>query len=282
MRTVKDILLLSAEHLQNKGVKSPRLVAEELLASVMGIKRLQVYLEFERPLQDDEVDQCRKKLLRLSKKEPLQYVLEEVDFFGCTLYVNPSVLIPRNETEQLVEKVAQELSRAPLQGKVLFDLCAGSGCVGISLKKKFPLLNVVCTDISKDALLVAKRNAERNSVEVEFIEGDLFSPLSGRKADFLVSNPPYVTEEEWMNLDREVKDFEPRRALVAGLEGTEIYKKISIESPRYLNPGAKIWLEIGASQGQKVKEIFSGKQWKRQALSQDYAGRDRFFFLEFE
>lgn len=149
-----------------------------------------------------------------------------------------------------------------------------------SLKKKFPSLKVTLADISQAALEVAKKNAITNQVEVELVQGDLLQPFANRKTNYLVCNPPYVTEQEFPHLDSEVRHFEPRHALVAGPTGLEFYHQLAKELHAFLAPFAKVWFELGSTQGKALCEIFQKAQWKHYRVEQDWAGQDRFFFLE--
>jgi release factor glutamine methyltransferase len=282
MKSVLDILSLSTDYLKKKGVANPKRQAEDLLCDVLGMDRLGLYVGFDRPLNDSEIVECRQRLARRVQGEPLQYIHGHVSFYGCSLFVTPAVLIPRQETEILVDHVAKFLGKMSLKGKSLWDVCCGSGCIGIALKKRFPELDVTLSDISKEALALAKMNAERNGVTVRFLEGDLLTPFIGEKTDFLISNPPYISESEYATLDREVRDFEPKKALVAGSGGAEFYERFAREMPIHLNPGAYAWFEIGYNQGAFMLGLFEDTSWKDRRLEKDWSGHDRFFFLENE
>jgi|694.fasta_scaffold115699_3 release factor glutamine methyltransferase len=277
-----EILNLSIEYLQRKGIAQPRRQAQDLICDTLGMERMQLYMEYDRPLMEKELELLRENLARRARGEPLQYIHGEVKFFECNLLVTPDVIIPRQETELLVEKIVAQLQQEDLQNKILLDLCAGSGAIGIALKKKFPLLKVILSDISPKALAIASENGKRNGVEVEFLEGDLLAPFEGRKAHYLVCNPPYISEQEFPLLQPEVRNYEPKTALVAGPTGYEIYTRLTNEMKPYLVPGAKIWFEIGAGQGEGIKRLFQAPWWKRMEVESDLAGHDRFFFLEIE
>jgi release factor glutamine methyltransferase len=282
MKTVLEILQLSAGHLQRKGILQPRRQAEELISDTLGINRLQLYLNHDRPLTESELETCRQRLVRRANHEPAQYIHGEVEFYKCFLKVTPDVLIPRQETEILVDKIVQDLSKIDLTDKILWDLCCGSGCIGIAIKKHYPQLKVILSDFSEKALSIAKENAQRNEVDVEFLQGDLLAPFSGQKADFFVCNPPYVSEAEYAHLEPEVRNYEPAQALIAGPTGLEFYERLAGELSAFLHPHAKGWLEIGAGQGERIKTFFKNHQWKSYRFEQDWAGHDRFFFLEIE
>ena len=197
MKTLLEVVTLAADYLGKKAIEQPRRQAEELVADALNIKRLQLYTDFDRPLNEEELERCRQWLQRRGKGEPLAYIHGLVDFYHCRFEITPAVLIPRQETEILTDKIAKRLEKENLEGKALWDLCCGSGCIGISISKQFPLLRVELADISPEAAAVAKNNAALNSVEVAVREGDLLAPFAGQKADFIVCNPPYVTEEEY-------------------------------------------------------------------------------------
>jgi release factor glutamine methyltransferase len=279
VKTILDILTLSTEYLKQRGVDSPRRQAEELLADVLGIKRMQLYMEFDRPIVDEELSMCRDWLRRRGKGEPLQYIRGEVEFFDCVLKISPDVLIPRQETEILVDRIVQKLKDFDLKGKELWDICCGSGCIGIALKKRYPELNVVLVDICEKALDTASKNALANGVEVECLLGDLLTPLKERRADFVVCNPPYISEEEYATLDVEVSQYEPKKALVSGATGLEFYERLARELPSHLKPEAKVWFEIGKGQGNSLKKAFSDPFWKNCDVVNDWAGWERFFSL---
>lgn len=282
MRTILEILNLSTDYLTRKGIVQPRLQAEELISQALGLKRMDLYLQFDRPLIDEELIKCRAWLQRRGQGEPLQYIHGQVEFFDCVIKVTPAVLIPRQETEILVDKVAKALAQETLAGKILWDLCCGSGYMGIALKKRFPELTVCLSDISSDALAVAAENARNNEVEVELLKGDLLAVFKDRRSDFIVCNPPYVSEKEFSTLDTEVREYEPRQALISGRTGLEFYERLARELPPYLNPGSKIWFEIGTGQGKAVQKLFQDPFWKKCRVENDWSGHERFFSLEIE
>lgn len=284
MRTVLEILKLSTDYLQQKSIEHPRRQAEELLGEALGLGRMGLYLEYNRPLTEDELKKCRDWLSRRSQGEPLQYIVGSLNFFDCRIKVMQDVLIPRQETEILVDKIAKELSGQPLEEKVLWDVCCGSGCIGIALKKKFPALRVILSDLSQKALAIAKENALANEADVEFLCGDLLGPfkINEKKADFIVCNPPYISEKDYEALEVEVKGYEPRMALVAGYSGLEFYVRLAADFPEFLHPRGKVWLEIGEGQGEAIKQLFNIPCWTRCLCEKDWSGRERFFSLEIE
>jgi len=285
MKTVLEILTLSTDYLTKLGFANPRKQAIELIGDALQTAPIDLYLQFDRPLEEAEIQKCRESIKRRGAREPLQYIRGEVDFFGCRFKVNPAVLIPRNETEILVDLISQELSKLSLAGCQLWDICCGSGCIGISLKKKFPGLQVFLSDFSEAALQIAKANAELNEVDVSFVQGDLLQPFKGKQADFVVCNPPYVAESEWNSLEPEVK-VEPKSALIGGEDGLLFYRRLAAELKDHLKPNGKAWLEIGANQGSCIQMLFEPdkipSKWKVCRFAKDWANQDRFFFLENE
>lgn len=282
MRTLLEILDLSRAYLEKKGIANPRRQAEDLIGEALGVGRLGIYMDFDRPLNDNEVEKCRNWLKRRGEGEPLQYIIGRVDFFGCKINVDRNVLIPRQETEILADKITGVLAKEECAGKILWDVCCGSGILGISLKKKFPALKVILSDISHEALSIAAQNAQANGVEVELVQGDLLVPFYGKKADFFVCNPPYISQNDYLSLEKEVVDFEPKRALVAGDSGIEFYARLASDLPNYLNKGAKVWFEIGDGQAAPIQKLFSDPLWRMCAYENDWSGKERFFSLEFE
>jgi len=287
MKTILEVLTLSTDYLKKKGISNARRQSEELVSDALLTSRMELYTFFEKPLSEAELEVCRKNLARRGKGEPLQYIRGLVEFYGCEIKVNSHVLIPRQETEVFVDMIAKqlaldELKFGSLKGKVLFDVCTGSGCIGIALKKKFPDLKVFLSDISIDALEVAKTNAELNEVDVECLIGDLLQPFKGKKCDYFICNPPYIAENEYGTLDIEVKNFEPKSALISGLSGYEFYEKLAVELQGFMKSSARGFLEIGRGQGPQVLSLFLDEPWKNSRFESDWSSHDRFFFLEIE
>jgi len=282
MKTVSEVLQLSANYLQERQVARPRREAEDLLCFILKLSRLELYLQHERPMDESELSLYRDFLKRKVKGEPYEYIAGEIPFFHCRFRLSPDVLIPRPETEILLEKAVLEIQKKDYSDKVAWDLCCGSGCLGVSLKKALPALEVSLSDLSEKAIEIAKANASMNDATVCFYQGDLLSPFRQGKADFVLCNPPYISNQEFDSLDLSVRLYEPKIALASGPSGLEFYIRLADELPVYLNRGAKVFLEIGAGQGAAVGAIFGAKCWKTKCLEKDWAGHDRFFFLEFE
>lgn len=282
MKTLLEVLNLSADYLKERQIESPLREAQDLICDALNIKRVQLYLEYDRPMTDSELKLLRERLARRGKGEPSAYIHGYVSFLDCSLKVTSDVLIPRQETEILADKITKSLASEDLTGKTLWDICCGSGCLGIAIKKKLPGLHVVMSDISSSALTIAKENAALNNVEIECRKGDLFTPFNQDKTDYLVCNPPYISQLELTTLSREVRDWEPHQALLGGDSGLDFYYKLAECLPHFLNPKGKAWFEIGATQGPALISLFQGKPWKTSRLESDWSGKDRFFFLEIE
>lgn len=282
MKTILELLTLSTEFLKNKKIPSPRRSAEDIIADALGLERVDLYLKYDQPIQEAEVEKVRSQLRRRSQNEPWQYIRGFVEFYGCKIKVTPAVLIPRPETEILVDLIAKELALTELAGKTLLDLCTGSGCIGLALKKRFPDLMVTLADISKEALEVVDENAKLNELKVTLAEGDFLNAVSGSQFDYIVCNPPYISAKEYENLDLCVKSFEPKLALYGGESGLEFYTRLAREAGSYLKPQGKLFLEIGYDQGDALFRLFSQTSFKQLTLNKDWAGHDRFFSLENE
>lgn len=278
MMTLLEIVQRSSAYLKEKGIANPQREAEEVIADALGVKRLDLYLQHDRPLSEQELPGLRKSIQRRSQREPTAYIAGSVMFCGVKLAVTPAVLIPRPETEILVEKIAQTLGQIGTDGKVLWDICCGSGCIGLALKKRFPDLRVILSDLSGDALALAEKNAQANGLDSTFKQGDLFKPFQGLTCDFFVSNPPYIAKGEFTQLSPEVREWEPEMALVSGSTGLEYYHRIAQELKKYLAPQGLGWLELGTGQGAHVQNIFTSEGFTCHYES-DWSGHDRFFFI---
>jgi len=275
MHSIRELITLSSDFLSKKGVVNPRREAEELLALLLKKKRLELYFDYDAPLEEREVQIYREWIKRKASKEPLAYILGEVEFLDLKLKVTNETLIPRHETEILADKILNSLPDKPLE---IWDVCTGTGCLGLAMKAKRPDCSVALSDISPKTLEVTKQNAGQNDLDVEILQGDLLEPFEGRKCDVLICNPPYITESEYEALEDEVRLFEPKKALVGGLE---FYKRLETALPKHLNPYAKVFFEIGANQKDALDAIFNQSHWKQKGCEKDWAGHDRFFFLEY-
>ena len=271
MKNVGEILSLSCQFLEEKGIKKPRRDIELLLCSLLKLSRIDLYVNFERPLEEKELKIIREGVRRLAAHEPLQYIEGKVSFLDCTISVDKRVLIPRPETEELTEKVITHLATEKESAKVL-DLCCGSGCIACAIKKALPLLEVYGADISSDALDVARGNCVQNNVAVDLIQSDLFSNLKGKQFDYIVCNPPYIGEHEKNLLDESVLKWEPKLALFAKNGGLEFYERIAKEAPQFCRK--MIWFEIGPEMKDKLLAVFA--PFKSTCVEKDLSGKDRF------
>jgi release factor glutamine methyltransferase len=277
--TVLRLMRWSGEFLEGKGVERGRLDAEHLLAHALGLPRLQLYLQFDRPLVREELDRFRPLLRRRADREPLQYILGRAAFRELELRVDRRVLIPRPETEILVDEV---LAWAEAQGRTdmsAVDIGTGSGAIALSLVHEGPFGRVVATDVSDDALDVARDNAGMLGLgdRVDFRPGPLFSALGdGETFDVVVSNPPYVAEAEAESLEPEVGVWEPGRALFGGPDGLAVIRELVRGAGAHVRPGGLLALEVGAGQiGLVVAEVESIGGYDDVRVRRDLAGRQR-------
>lgn len=250
---VLKILNWTKGYLAEKGVENPRLEAEWMLCEALSLDRVGLYMNFDKPLSDSELAAYRAMIARRAKREPLQYILGSQEFLGLDFEVSPAVLIPRHDTEVLVNEA---LKRAGEADSIL-DIGTGSGCVAIAVAKALPEAHVSSVDISDAALSVARGNAERNAVNVEFHQGSLFEPFAGRRFDMIVSNPPYIPAADLATLQQEVRGFEPMNALDGGADGLDFYRRITEQAPGHLNPGGWLIFEVGAGQAPQVLELLA-------------------------
>jgi release factor glutamine methyltransferase len=277
-----DLARLAAEHLATKGVPDPRLDAELLLAEVLGVRRLDLYLQFERPLTEEVVAAYREAIRRRSRREPLQYITGRAAFRELVLSVDPRVLIPRPETEALVgEVLAWASSGAGGGGGALLsalDLGTGSGAIALSLLREGAFGRVVATDISAPALEVAASNAAALGLtdRLELRQGSLWEPIGDEERfDVIVANPPYVMDSERVDLMPEVRDHEPAVALFAGPDGLALVRQIVAGSERRLRPGGLLALEVGAGQAGTVVGLMVDGGLPAPRVARDLAGRER-------
>lgn len=250
--TTLKVLNWTREYLAGKGIENARLEAEWLLCAATGLDRVGLYLNFDKPLNDGELAAYRAMVTRRGRREPLQHILGTQEFFGLEYEVSPDVLIPRHDTETLV---MEAVARMPAARSVL-DIGTGSGCIAIALAKQLSAASVAASDISAEALDVARRNADRNGVSVEFLHGSLLAPLAGRSFDLIVSNPPYIPSADIAGLEPEVRDNDPRRALDGGADGLDIYRLLIPSAAAHLNPSGWLLVEVGVDQAAAVAQLF--------------------------
>jgi len=277
--TILEVIQRSAEFLGQRGVDSPRLQIELLLAHVLRVPRLRLYLNFERTLTEPELAQLRELVRRRAAREPLQHLLGSTSFCGLEFEVNRDVLIPRPETELLAERAWQQLSTFNLQPSTALDFGTGSGCLAVTIAVKCPAARVTALDISGAALTVARRNAARHGVgdRVSFVESDGFSALNGESlCDLVVANPPYIATDEIATLQPEVREFDPRPALDGGADGLDFYRRLAAEAGSFLSGHGKIMLEFGDGQTEAIKSLFEAQKWIVESVENDYTQRPRF------
>jgi release factor glutamine methyltransferase len=277
--TVREALQAGERVLRRAGVESARLDAELLLGNALAAERKELYLRLDRPLDEDARRRFEDLLLRRGRREPLAYILGEKEFWSLDFVVTPDVLVPRPETELLVETGLNILARRRAGARVL-ELGTGSGAVAVSLAKERSDLAIHATDLSPAALKIARLNAKRHGVapRIEFLAGDLFEPVGGAKAGFelVVFNPPYIAAREMDHLPPEVREWEPKLALFGGVDGLDFYRRIVREAPLHLAEDGVVALEIGAGMAQAVAAVFADAgRYKTLAVHRDLAGRDR-------
>lgn len=277
-----DALRLATEQLERAGLEDPHVDAELLVLHAAGLDRLAAYTE--NPEIDRLLASRIKSLLRRRlRSEPVQYITGSVEFLGLKIAVGKGVLIPRPETELLVQEAVEALKDfcslpgTPHASRSILDLCTGSGCIALAIGREFPDARVIATDISAKALRYARGNAEENGIaNVEFLKGPLFAPLKKQASfDLIVSNPPYVRTAEIDALQPEVHDWEPRAALDGGDDGLDFYRAILADAAGRLNTGGALLLEIGCDQAAAVKELAIGAGLADVSVIRDYAGLHR-------
>jgi release factor glutamine methyltransferase len=281
--TIKELLKVTTDYLEEKEIESPRLSAEILLAHQLDIDRVKLYLRFDQPLHEREVAGYRSLIKRRLSREPIQYITGVQEFWSMDFAVGPQVMVPRPETELLVEHVLalcrQKRSTEGSCGRIL-DLGTGCGAIAVAIARELEEVVVWATDISQGALDIARRNAKRHGVEgqMEFVLSDLWQNLSNQELTFdvIVSNPPYIKSEAIDSLPPEVRDYEPRQALDGGEEGMLYISDIIEEAPRYLNPGGWILLEMDPEQTTKALGLIEASNGYLQMVRlKDYSHNHR-------
>ena len=280
--TVLSMLEWGTDYFKEKGIPDPRHSIEWLLAEVLGIRRLDLYLKFDRPLSKKELEAIRPLIKRRARHEPLQYIIGHTDFMNAQIRVSPDVLIPRIETEQLVELILDDFPDNSEEEEIsVIDIGTGSGCIPIALKMERPHWKVTAMDLSPEALEVARKNAEENEVDIHFMEGDIrrWKEIN-LSSDYhiIVSNPPYVLPDEKDLLEKQVVEYEPALALFHE-DPPELYGDIIHFASEALRPDGRLYLEIHEHYHEQILGLFSGRHWQAR-LKKDYEKKPRFILAD--
>ena len=279
-KSLLEVLQSTTAYFTKHKIENPRLNAEHLLAHALGRTRMDLYLEFERPLNDAELVPLRDLVKRRGQGEPLQHLLGTVEFCGHTFAIDKRAMVPRPETEELVELLTADSGLLIGDGKIV-DVGTGSGVIALSLAKAFPESQILAVDISEDALALARENAERLglSERVRFQESDLLENLSER-FELIVANLPYISMQDRHQLSREVL-YDPEVALFGGPAGDELVRRLIEQAPAHLNPGGLLALEIGVNQAEGFAELLRQKNYHDIELKRDYSGSTRFLLARY-
>ncbi|GAB1430360.1 hypothetical protein MASR2M18_11930 [Ignavibacteria bacterium] len=277
--TTLDIIRRTTEYFKRHNVDSPRLTTELMLCEILKCNRVGLYMHYDKPLENNELEYLRDMLRRRVRREPLQYILGSTEFFGLYFKVSPDVLIPRPETELLVEQAKKYIKNSGKSSPIILDIGTGSGCIAIALANAFAQSSVTAIDISESALVIANENGRLNGTSnVRFLQGDIFdnniSLNLTEKYDVIVSNPPYIQENDIAGLQPEVGHFEPLIALTDKGDGLTFYRRFAEIFRFLLNENGCFFIEIGYEQADSVCEIFSVTDFET-AVSNDYAGIPR-------
>ena len=276
--TVKRLLLWTTDYFTHHDIPNPRLDAEVLLSHLLKKSRLQLYLDFDMPVFQEHLTSFRSLITKRIARTPVSYLTNRKEFLSLDFYVDERVMIPRPETEHLVETV---LTQAPIDllPKRALDLGTGSGVIAISLAVQRPEWDIVATDISEDALAVAQKNAETHTciAHLSFLKGPLFEPVNAQQFDWILCNPPYVKSGEREMLSADVRDYEPDIALFAGDDGLAVIRRLIAEAPDYLAPNGKLIFEIGDTQAEEVCSLLDEARpaYRTYHLLKDYAQKER-------
>ena len=277
MHTVREIKERTEIFFSQKNVPNAKLDTDILIAHSLGMKRLDLYLDMERPLTEQQLDVLRPLVKRRATREPLQYIIGSTDFYGLTLKVDSRALVPRQETEELVDRIVARLSEAP---KRILDLGTGSGAIAFALASKYPQACITAIDSSTSAIALALENATTLDLvdRVRIIQGNWWSPIADDESfDLIVSNPPYLTEAEMRSAEPEVVDYEPREALVAGYDGLNDLRILLEGAPKYLCATGLLAMETGIAQSESLAAMAAIAGLTCECI-EDLNERPRFFF----
>ncbi len=279
MQSILEILNKTTAYFAQKGIPNAKVDAQILIASALKCKRLELFLRFDEPLPAEKLDAIRALVRRRARREPLQYILGETEFFGVPIKCDTRALIPRPETEELCEILSEQYFPDPAVQLDILELGVGTGAVSLALKKRYANANVRGVDISQDALTLARENAAANAADVDFFQSDWFENVSG-KFDLIFSNPPYLTDAEVESAQPEVSQFEPMKALRSDDDGFADLRKILARAPEFLKDGAIIACECGIAQPEKLAEEFAEVYAQTRWLN-DVSNRPRFIIFKY-
>ena len=274
--SVGRVLIWATQDFRARGFDSPRLDAELLLGDALGVDRVRLFLEHERVLTSDELARCRAAIQRRRKGEPIAYIRGVREFFGLPIQVDARVLVPRPDTEILVETALRRTEHHDLFGTAL-DLCTGSGCVALAFASRRRTWRVWASDISEDALNVARDNALRLGLSnVAFKHSDLFAALDPRlKFSLITANPPYIPEAEIASLQVDIREFEPHLALSGGADGLDVIRRLILDARPRLTPGGCLAMELHHDQAARVRELLAAAGYEAIETTRDYGGHQR-------
>lgn len=280
--TIKSILDWTSNHFAKKNISSPRLNAELILSNVLKCPRIDLYLKYNQILQENKLSKIRDLIKKRATHYPLQYLLGETEFYGHRFFVDENVLIPRPETEILVDKLIEYIKNNKVAN--ILEIGTGTGIISITIslyfRDKGTNFQITATDISDDALQNAKKNIiYHNITNINLVRSNLFDSVKG-KYDLIFSNPPYISEQDLRILDKEITEFEPHIALIGGIVGTEYYQNILLSASQYINGHSKIFFEIGSEQSKALKHIAKNAGFRIIDIFKDYNSKDRVALLE--
>ncbi len=282
--TIKSLLDWTTIFFKNHKIEEPHLEAEILLSFALNIKRIQIYTMFEKVLNQEELAAFKKLIIRRIRREPTSYIIGRKSFMSLDFIVDKNVLIPRPETEILVESAIDIIKELNKENTNVLEIGTGSGAIAISIAKYCPNTKIIATDISQKALEIAQKNSEHHKTDgnVQFIAGNIFENLNkDLKFDLILSNPPYIKTAEIQNLQPEIKNFEPLVALDGGQDGLDFYRKISKEAHNYLQQNGYLILECGYEQSKKVIDLIKNSyEYSRIYSKKDLNGIDRVVIAE--
>jgi release factor glutamine methyltransferase len=278
--TIGRLLQWTKDYLAEHHVDQPRLCAELLLAHVMGWAKIELYTRFDVEPSEDQRGALRELIRRAARQEPIAYLIGHKEFFSLSFAVTPAVLIPRPETETLVEQAVTRLRAMGLDSPRVLDLATGSGCIAVTIAHQCPAAAVVACDISPQAVAVAKKNAERHGVaeRVDVRAGDLYDALRDNEPLFhlIAANPPYLADDELDALPATVRDYEPRAALVAGQDALALHRQIIVGGPKWLRPGGWLMLEVAFNQAAAVRTLLADRpEFDQIHTTRDGLGHER-------